>query len=60
MYTFWSQFDAKCADIISVFGGPTAWVDCCRYLGVFFVSARIFQCCFHDAKSRFFVGFALL
>jgi len=54
---FGPRFDAKCADIISVFGGPIAWVDCCRYLGVFFVSARILQCCFHDAKSRFFHGF---
>ena len=54
---FGPRFDVKCADIISVFGGPIGWVESCRYLGVFFVSARIFQCSFHDAKSRFFRGF---
>jgi len=54
---FGPRYDAKCANIISAFGGPITWVDSCRYLGVFFVKARIFQCCFHDAKSRFFRGF---
>lgn len=54
---FGPRFDTRCADIVSVFGGCIKWVDSCRYLGVFFVSARVFQCCFHDAKSRFFRGF---
>jgi len=35
------------------FGGNIKWVDCCRYLCMFFVSGRMLKCNFGDAKSLF-------
>ena len=54
---FGLRFEAPCADLVSTFGGNIKWVDCCRYLGVFFVSGRTFKCNFDHAKSRFFKAF---
>jgi len=38
VYLFVARFEAPCAKLFSTFGGNIKWVDCCRYLGVFFVS----------------------
>ena len=54
---FGSRYDIKCADIISSQGGELQWVDSCRYLGVYFTSGRLFKCCFHNAKCKFFRAF---
>jgi len=50
-------FDAKCENIVSLHGGIIAWVKSCRYLGVFFVSGRLFKCSFDHAKSTLFRSF---
>jgi len=41
-------------------GGAINWVDCCRYLGVFFNSGCTFKCNFDNAKSCFFRAFNAL
>ena len=54
---FGEQFEAFCSDIVSAQGGNLQWVDSCRYLGVYFISGRIFRCSFHKAKCSFFRSF---
>jgi len=54
---FGPRFSAPCANIISVYGGSLEWVSSCRYLGVYFVSGRLFRCCFDNAKNSFFRAF---
>ena len=54
---FGNDYDAKCDNIVSLQGGVIAWVKCCRYLGVFFVSGRLFKCCFDHAKCSLFSSF---
>ena len=34
-----------------------AWVGICRYLGVYFSSARTFKCCFDNCKASFYRSF---
>lgn len=53
-------FNSEAVDIVSLNGSVVKWVDCCRYLGVFFVSGRTFRCSFSNAKSRFFRAFNAL
>ena len=43
----------------SSFGGVVNWNNSCMYLGVYFVSGRIFTCCFDHAKSQFSAHFIL-
>jgi len=40
--------------------GAINWVDCCRYLGVFFIGGCTFKCNFDYAKSCFFRAFNAL
>lgn len=54
---FGARFDASCANLVSLHGGALQWVDSCRYLGVYFTSGRLFRCCFHIAKCKFFSAF---
>ena len=54
---FGEQFEAVCSDIVSAQGGNLQWVDSCRYLGVYFISGRVFRCSFHNAKCSFFRSF---
>ena len=54
---FGARFDAPCANIISKQGGVLEWVNTCRYLGVYFLSGRVFRCQFHNAKCSFFRAF---
>ena len=57
---FGPRFDAKCADIVSAFGGPINWVVSCRYLGVFFLLAHdFFSAVFMMQNRDFFVGLTL-
>jgi len=48
-----------CKSLASSFGGVVDWnsTGSCRYLGVYFVSGRIFKCYFDHAKSQFFRSF---
>ena len=54
---FGNWYDAKCENIVSLDGGVIAWANTCRYLGVFFVSGRLFKCSFDHAKSSLFSSF---
>jgi len=56
---FGPRFRAMCKSLDSFFGGVVKWNNSCRYLGVYFVSGRIFTCCFcfDHAKSQFFRSF---
>jgi hypothetical protein len=54
---FGARFDAHCVNIVSVQGGALQWVSSCRYLGVYFTSGRLFRCCYHNAKCKFFRAF---
>jgi len=56
---FGPRFSAPCANIISAYGGSLEWVTSCKYLGIYFVSGRLFRCCFGNAKSSFFVHLML-
>ena len=56
---FGSRFDRQCSELTTGRGDSINWVDSCRYLGVHFVSGRVFRCDFHDAKCRFFVHLML-
>jgi len=38
---------------MSVIVESDIWNSSCKYLGVYFVSGRIFKCCFGYAKSQF-------
>ena len=54
---FGARFDAICNDLVSMRGDVLQWVNKCRYLGVFFTSARSFRCSFDIAKRKFFSSF---
>ena len=51
---FGPRFRAMCKSLDSSYGGVVNWNNSCRYLGVYFVSGRIFTCCFDYAESQFF------
>jgi hypothetical protein len=54
---FGPRFNIECAELSSIHGGTFKWVDKCRYLGVYFVSGRTFQCSFDQAKCKFYRAF---
>jgi len=39
------------------YGGVIDWKNNCRYLGVYFVGGRVFNCFSDYAKSRYFRSF---
>jgi len=54
------KIDMHCATLTIVNGRAINWVDCCRYLGVFFNSGCTFKRNFDNAKSYFFRAFNAL
>jgi len=50
------RYNTHCAALTTDSGGAINWVDCCRYLGVFFNSGCTFKCNFDNAKSCFFTA----
>ena len=54
---FGERFKASCNSLVSSYGGVIDWMNSCRYLGVYFVTGRLFSCCFDHAKSKFFRSF---
>ena len=48
------RFNATCANLTTLGGDLLACVGICRYLGVYFSSARTFKCCFDNCKARFY------
>ena len=47
---FWPRFDIQSANLITDSEDELKWVEECRYLGVYLVSARRFKCSWHNAK----------
>jgi len=45
---------AKCVDILSGDGTPTAWVENNRYIGIDIVQSCKFKCSLDNAKRSFF------
>ena len=54
---FGPRFNATCANLITLGGDLLAWVGICRYLGVYFSSARTFKCCFDKCTASFYRSF---
>ena len=54
---FGPRFKATFANLTILGGDLLAWVGICRYLGVYFSSARTFKCCFDNCKSSFYLSF---
>jgi len=58
---FRRRYNTHCAPlIITASGGAINWVDCRRYLGVFFTTGCTFKSNFDNAKSCFFRAFNAL
>ena len=47
---FGQHFNIQCANLITNSGDGLKWVEECRYLGVYLVSARRFKCSWNNAK----------
>ena len=54
---FGPRFNATCANLTTLGGHLLARVGICRYLGVYFSSARTFKCCFDNCKASFYRSF---
>ena len=54
---FGQRFYTQCANLVTDNGDELKWVEECRYLGVYLVSARIFKCSWHNAKCAFYRAF---
>jgi len=57
---FGRRYNTHCAAYTTVFGGAINWIDCSRYLDVFFNSGYKCKCNFDNAKSCFFRAFNAL
>ena len=51
---FGPRFNATCVNLTTRGGDLLAWVGICRYLGVYFSSARTFKSCFDNCKATFY------
>jgi len=54
---FGERYKVACSGLASSSGGVIDWKNNCRYLGVYFVSGRVFNCSFDYAKSKYFRSF---
>ena len=54
---FGARHNYNCADLTLQNGERVDWVDSCRYLGVYLVSAPSFRCSFHEARASFYRAF---
>ena len=50
---FGNRHDVCCAPVTTCSDGALRWVDTCRYLGIYFVSARSFKCTFEPPDPNF-------
>jgi len=57
---FGRRYYTHCAALTTASGKAINWVDCCRYLGVFFNCGCTLKCNFDNAKSCFFRAFNAL
>ena len=51
---FGPRYDSDCNCLTLSQGGALLWTKHCRYLGVNFVSARVFKCSFDNSKCKYF------
>lgn len=49
--------NVPCDNIVTVSGQEIVWADNLRYLGVYLVSGRVFNCSFSNAKRAFYRSF---
>ena len=54
---FGPRFDQACSLLFTASGQQLAWVESCRYLGVYLQSSRYFKCCYRNAKKAYFRSF---
>lgn len=54
---FGPRFDVECVNLTTRDGNILQWVNSCRYLGIYFLSGRLFRCKFDNAKRQFFRSF---
>jgi hypothetical protein len=54
---FGPRFAKACSLLSTASGQQLAWVETCRYLGVFLQSSRYFKCCYQNAKKAHFRSF---
>ena len=57
---FGQRFNIHCANLITDSEDELKWVEECRYLGVYLVSARRFKCSWHNAKCAFYRAFNVI
>jgi len=51
------RYKDECCELVTTNGETLSWVDSCRYLGVYFVSAKIFKCTIDSNKKAFYRSF---
>ena len=51
---FGRRYEAECKNVTMRNGDKLAWVQSCRYLGVYFISDRLCKCTFENANKRQF------
>ena len=54
---FGPRFDRKLANLITMSGHMLEWISVCRYLGVFFVSARTIKFSWDNCKAKYYGSF---
>ena len=54
---FGPRFNATFANLTTLGDDLLACVGICRYLGIYFSSARSFKCCFDNCKASFYCSF---
>jgi len=54
---FGPRYENVCQPLVISSGHQLTWVQTCRYLGVYLLSARNFKCCFRNAKKSYFRSF---
>ena len=54
---FGSRYENVCRPLETSSGHQLTWVQTCRYLGIYLISARNFKCCFRNAKKSYFRSF---
>jgi hypothetical protein len=54
---FGARYNFECANLKLRNGDQLMWTTCCRYLGVYLISARSFKCSFEEARAKFYRAF---
>jgi len=54
---FGPRYDAECGPLVTISRQRLAWVESCRYLGVYLCAARNGKCLFDEAKKAYYRSF---